>query len=130
MIRADGRWGGRVTSRPLLHGDETLDTLSDSDRTTLADVWLARAATERRVADSFVVIQDALLELGSDQSLVALADRAVDDEFRHAEICRFVASRYAGRELSPPAELPLSVPNTTVRSESSRSSSGSSANPA
>jgi hypothetical protein len=110
MIRADGRWGGRVTSRPLLDGDSTLDALTDSGRRTLADVWLARAATERRVADSFRVIRDALKELGTDETLVTLADRAIDDEFRHAEICRFVASRYAGRELDPPPELELTVP--------------------
>jgi hypothetical protein len=110
MIRADGRWGGRVTNRPLLHGDETLALLSDEDRAALSEVWLGRAATERRVADSFAVIRDALGELGSDSSLVALADRAVDDEWRHAEICRFVASRFVDRELDPPPALELLVP--------------------
>lgn len=110
MIREDGRWGGRVTSRPLLDGDATLDALADADRRTLADVWLARAATERRVADSFVVIRDALKELRTDASLVSLADRAVDDEFRHAEICRFVASRYVGSDLAPPPALELTIP--------------------
>lgn len=110
MMREDGRWGGRVTNRPLLHGDETLTSLADDDRVTLSDVWLARAATERRVAESFAVIRDALDELGSDRALVNLADRAVDDEWRHAEICRFVASRFADRELEPPPALELTVP--------------------
>lgn len=45
MIRRDGRWGGRVTSRPLLDGDSTLDLLADEARRELAGVWLARAAT-------------------------------------------------------------------------------------
>ncbi len=109
-VRADGRWGGRVTSRPLPDFDPTIADLSDGQRSALSEVWLARAASERRVADSFEVIRDALRDLGADPSLVALADRAVDDEYRHAELSRDVASRYSGAELEPPPVLPLVVP--------------------
>jgi len=109
-IRADGRWRGKLTNRPLLDGDATVDALDDAARAELADVWLARSATERRVADSFELIRDALAELGSDSSLIAIAERAIDDEYRHQEICRTIASHFAGRQLEFPAELELSPP--------------------
>jgi hypothetical protein len=41
---------------------------------------------------------------------VALADRAIDDETRHEELSRVVASRFAGKELPLPAPLKLEVP--------------------
>lgn len=109
-IRADGRWGGSVTSRPLLAGDETVDALGDADRTELGRVWLARSATEARVASSFEVIRDSLAALHADPALVGLADRAIDDEHRHAEICRYTASCFAATELELPAPLPFSYP--------------------
>jgi hypothetical protein len=43
-------------------------------------------------------------------ALVALAERAIDDEYRHAELSRVVASRFAGAELAPPERLPLELP--------------------
>jgi hypothetical protein len=108
--RADGRWGGRITSRPLLEGDPTLEALADDARREISEVWRARSATERRVADSFEVIRDALRELGMDGALSELADRAVDDEYRHEEICRVIASRFAGKELDSAPRLTLIVP--------------------
>ena len=105
-----GRWGGKVTSRPLPDHDPSIDALSDGDRATLVAVWHGRAATERRVADSFMLIASALRELNASPDLIALADRAIDDEYRHAEIGRVVASRYEGKELDYPPLLPFSAP--------------------
>jgi hypothetical protein len=62
------------------------------------------------VGDSFAVIRDALAEHGGQQALVDLATRAVDDEVRHAELSRVVASRFAGRELEALPRLPAFVP--------------------
>ena len=107
---ATTRWAGRLTSRPLPTHDPALEGLTDSQRAELVAVWLSRAASERRVADAFGVIHGALESTRSDASLRALAARAVDDEHRHAELCRVVASRYAGRELAPPALLTLVQP--------------------
>src|SRR5262249_45765141 len=45
-----------------------------------------------------------------DPSLIELAARAVDDEMRHTELSRRVASRYAQRDIPPTPILPLSVP--------------------
>jgi hypothetical protein len=105
-----GRWGGRLTQRPLPEADPTLDALSSADRERIADIWLYRAATERRVADSFQVIGACLKRRRAPEPLVALAARAVDDEYRHTELSRVVASRFAGRELSTPARLRLEPP--------------------
>src|SRR5688572_18276616 len=97
---AQGRWGGRLTSRPLPSEDTSLEQLSAEERAVLARIWLHRAAMERRVADSFEVIRGALERRRAPDELVALAVRAVDDEHRHTELSRVVASRFAGRELA------------------------------
>jgi hypothetical protein len=104
------RWGGRLTSRPLPERDAELEALAPAQRDQLSAIWLARAASEQRVAGAFEVVRDALQDLGSEPQLCALAARAVDDEHRHAELARQVASRFAGRELEPPARLTLVVP--------------------
>lgn len=109
-LRADGRWAGKLTQRPLLGGDASVDALSDAERAELARVWLARSATEHRVATSFELIRGSLAALRADSALITLADRAVDDEHRHAEICRYTASCFAARELELPAPLPFSHP--------------------
>lgn len=110
MYTSRGRWGGRLTGRPLPENDAEIDRLSDAQRGELVAVWVGRAASERRVADAFEVIHADLLELDADAGLVALAARAVDDEHRHAELSRVVASRFAGREIEPPERLTLVVP--------------------
>jgi len=107
---ASTRWAGRLTSRPLPEHDLALDALTARQREELSAIWLGRAASERRVADAFEMIHGALESARSQSSLRALAARAVDDEHRHAELCRVVASRCAGRELAPPARLPLVRP--------------------
>jgi hypothetical protein len=112
-IGPSGRWGGRLTSRPLPDWDPELGILPDDARGELVAVWLGRAANERRVADAFVIIRRALEDLRADAALITLAARAVDDEHRHAELARSVAARVAGRELEAPPRLPLVVPAHT-----------------
>ncbi len=120
MIREDGRWGGKLTSRPLPEAEETVHALTDVERSELAEVWLGRAASERRVADAFVVVRDALVALHADSAMIALAARSIDDEHRHAELSRLVASRFAARALDSPPPLPLAVPSHARASESLR----------
>ena len=110
MISSEGRWAGRLASRALPEADETIDALDDEHRAAGVVQWLGRAAAERRASDSFVIIERALRAVDADPSLVALAKRAIDDELRHAEICRVVASKYARRDLDPPARLVLDPP--------------------
>ncbi len=117
-LRADGRWNGNVTSRPLPAG--ALDGLSAEERRTLSDAWLARASTERRVGLSFGVVHEALLKLDAPKTLCDLADRAIDDEMRHGELCRMVASHYAGKEVDLLPDLPFSYPPHEAASDALR----------
>jgi hypothetical protein len=105
-----GRWGGRLTQRELPHEDASIAQLDQAQRREVAAHWLERAAFEGRVGEAFRVIHSALRALGATDELVRLAARGVDDEARHAELARLVASHFAGEELSPPALLPLTVP--------------------
>lgn len=117
---ARGRWGGRLTRRQLPADDPLRDALSSAQRGRLAAIWLHRAAMERRVADSFEVIRGALLRQSASPDLVGLAERAIDDEYRHAELSRFVASEFAGHELASPPRLVLEVPKHAGASPSVR----------
>jgi len=110
IVPVTGRWNGKLTSRPLPETDATIGALAPAERARLAETWLLRAAMERRVGDSFAVVRDALRRRSAPQELVDLAERAIDDESRHEELSRVVASRFAGRELALPARLPLEVP--------------------
>lgn len=109
-IQTAGRWGGRLTSRDLPTEDHTLERLSQTERKELAEHWLERSASERRVGTSFSVIRDTLIEVQARGELVELATRAIDDESRHAEIARLVASVFFGEELPDPPLLPFSAP--------------------
>lgn len=109
-ISEHGRWGGRLTSRPLPATDASIEALSDEARGELVDIWIARAASELRVATSFEIITGALRSVRADASLVSLAERGVDDEHRHHQLCLLVASRLKGAEVEPPAPLPHATP--------------------
>jgi hypothetical protein len=105
---------GRRDHQPSAPDDDSLAELSPMQRVTLADVWLGRAASERRVSDSFVVVRDALASLGAAEDLVDLATRAIDDEMRHAELSREVASRYARAPLDTLREVEPWLPAMAV----------------
>ena len=105
-----GRWGGRLTQKSLPQQDSSIDALAPELRQKLGRIWLSRAAMERRVADSFQVITLALRRRRASEKLVKLAERAIDDEYRHAELSRVVASRYWGRPLASPKLLELTIP--------------------
>ncbi|MBK6692965.1 MAG: hypothetical protein IPG50_12310 [Myxococcales bacterium] len=111
----DGRWGGRLTQKPLPEADESLERLTAAERRRLAEIWLLRSGMERRVGDSFAIIHAALTRRratggGAAAPLCALAHRAVDDELRHTELSRLVASHFAGRALAPAPRLVLEPP--------------------
>lgn len=109
-VSPDGRWGGRVTSRPLPDASDELAGLDPALRGALSRVWWAQSATELRVASSFAVVRRALSDLGADAALTALAARAVDDEHRHAALCLDMARRLHGGELEAPPPLPAQQP--------------------
>jgi hypothetical protein len=115
-----GRWGGRATNKAL-PADPSIDEISREQQERLAAIWLSQAATELRVASSFAIVHRALVALDAEKSLIDLAERAVDDEHRHAVLCRDVAERYLGEETVEPPTLPFAFPqHTTAASEQER----------
>ena len=114
-----GRWGGRLTRKAL---PEPALELDGQATTCVVEAWLQRSASERRVGEAFAVIAHELGRLRAPAPLQALAARAIDDELRHAELCRRVGSIYAGRELDAPAPLPLTLPRHAEASHDLRPS--------
>lgn len=106
---SQGRWRGRLTQTEPPE-DESIHLLSVATRERIAQIWLARASMERRVADSFGVVSRALVARRAPSPLIEIAERAIDDEYRHTDLSYAVACAYAGRTLAPPLRLPLVVP--------------------
>jgi len=105
------RWGGALTKRRLPEHDETIALLSDEDRRGLCSFWLSRSSGERRVSDSMAVIRDALGKLGEPAPLVDLAERAIDDELRHAQLWHLGAQRFSPDGQGTPQYWPPFVPH-------------------
>ena len=120
-IAPEGRWGGDVTSRPLPDAQDELDAMDPAMRRAVAAVWWAQCATELRVAQSFAVVHESLVALRAEASLIALAERAVDDEHRHGALCLEVARRYDTSFTSAPPSLPRQQPvHALAKSEDER----------
>lgn len=107
----EGRWGGRVTSRELPDARDELSGLEPRVREELARIWWMQSATEARVATSFAIVHEALVGLGAEAPLIALAERAVDDEHRHAALCAEMATRLLGRDAPPPPDMDAARPS-------------------
>jgi hypothetical protein len=101
-----------LTRKPLpdRDADPSIAALSTAERATAVAVWFGRAASERRASGAFAYLAGELARAGSPAELVALARRAVADELRHAEICRRVATAFAGAELPAAPILPVTAP--------------------
>jgi hypothetical protein len=106
----NGRWGGRLTGKPLPDHDPAIDALARPLRDRLAALWHIRSAMERRVGDSFSMVVEALERRNAPPEILNLAKRAVDDEYRHEELSRRVASVYAGKEMPRAERLKLNAP--------------------
>jgi hypothetical protein len=99
-----------LTRRPLPEHDESIAALDAGDRAIAEEIWHGRAEAELRASGSFAYLAGELAAAGASAELVALAQRAVHDERRHARICWQVACAFAGRELPPPRVLTVTVP--------------------
>jgi hypothetical protein len=89
--------------------DPSVDALDEGTRRLVARQWEGRATAELRVAAVFAVLARELFETGADPPVIEICARAVSDEVRHAEICRLLAERYAGRAIAwpPPGRTPM-----------------------
>jgi hypothetical protein len=103
-----------LTYRPLPAHDPGIERLSDEERHAVAMLWLGLAGEELESIRAFRWIEEAIAGIGAGPRVVALVQRAAEDEERHGEICRRVASAYRGADLVPrlPARalLPLRTP--------------------
>jgi hypothetical protein len=83
--------------------DEDID-LPEATRSAIAAVWRSRAAAEAGVERYVRDLGEDLRAIGADASVLALVDRALADESRHAAECLAIAARYAGAEvIAPPS---------------------------
>ncbi len=73
-------------------------------------IWQERAQSELNAASGFAIVLTELFELGAPSAVLELASRAVNDEVRHAELCRGLAERYLGRPVPPPVAKRVSMP--------------------
>lgn len=84
------------------------DRLSADDRAKVAAYWWRRAQGEITSWVGFRHVRDDLVAEGSPAAVVALAGRAVEDEYAHAQFCREWAMRFghSGGALEPRGEEP------------------------
>jgi hypothetical protein len=87
----------------VLPDDPSIDALDDDSRARIARHWLHRSASELGVCVAFTELRPRLVAVGAAAPVLALVDKAIDDERRHAELCVQLASRYAGEERASPA---------------------------
>jgi hypothetical protein len=83
-------------------------------------MWLRRASAELGAGLAFAHLDAVLADLGADPAVRALAARAVDDERRHAEICRHLAGAYLAAEVDLPPPVPESPPADSAPSDELR----------
>jgi hypothetical protein len=88
--------------RPLPLEDAVIDRLGADARQCVAGRWADRASNELGTSTTFADIYRELVLLKAPPPVLEIAARAIDDELRHAQICHFVAERYAGREVGAP----------------------------
>ncbi len=100
-----------MTKTKVPEHDESISLLSDEDRRGISGFWLSRSSGERRVSDSMRVIRDSLQKLGEPAPLVAMAERAIDDELRHADLWHKGAKKFAPDGQGDPQYWPPFVPH-------------------
>jgi hypothetical protein len=93
----------RVVELPEV--DPVIDAMPPALRQDVASTWQRRAHEELRVAAAFAVLSRELLEVGADARVLAGVSRGVNDEVRHAEVCRSLASKYLGADVPWPAPV-------------------------
>jgi hypothetical protein len=85
--------------------DPVIDAMPADLRRDVGVTWERRAHEELKVATAFAVLTRELLETGADPRVLAGVSRGVNDEVRHAEVCRTLAARYRGADVAWPPEV-------------------------
>lgn len=89
--------------------------LTAEERAQVAAYWWRRAEGEITSWVGFGHVLEDLRAEGSPSSVIALAERSVSDEYRHAMFCREWAERFGhpGGELRPRSETPVTFRGVT-----------------
>ncbi|MEJ7735217.1 MAG: hypothetical protein WKG00_39285, partial [Polyangiaceae bacterium] len=100
-----GEDGGLIASATAsiggaLEGGGTL-AAGAADREAVAAAWSRDALAEAASVPAFLQLAGDLLALGAPDALVDEAIAAAEDEVRHARACAVIASRLAGRRITP-----------------------------
>jgi hypothetical protein len=98
--RARGQSGHRRAL--VLPDDPSIALLSGETRRAIASHWLRRASAELGVAVAFEALRPRLEGVGAVDVVLALANKAIEDERRHAELCARLAARYLGEDVPLP----------------------------
>jgi hypothetical protein len=95
--------------------DAVIDATEPTLRRAIGETWKRRAHEELKAAMSFTWLSRSLLEVGAAPDALARVTRAVNDEVRHAEALRALASRYLGEDVPwpPPVDMEEEPPAPT-----------------
>lgn len=94
-----------VSAALELPEDPTIDALSTDLREAVAAHWRHRAVSEARVALAFEALRPRLAAQRAAPAVLALVDKAIEDERRHSALCTQLEARYRGADARPP-EVP------------------------
>jgi hypothetical protein len=89
--------------------DPTIELLDPMQRALVADYWNARAQAELNVGRAFTDLLAGLRATAGVPEVLHLLEVSIQNEHDHADLCRRLASRYAGKEAPVPL-MPASVP--------------------
>lgn len=98
-------------SRLRLPDDRSVDELPEPLRLAIAGHWRHRASAELGVAVAFAALLPRLRDIGAADAVVALAEKAIDDERRHGELCVRLAARYLGVDVDVPGPRDGALPD-------------------
>lgn len=76
---------------------------SAADRAVLAQIWRDRCRAEASVGNVFDQLVGELAAVGAPAAVIELAQRAAQDEERHARVCQELAGLYAGQVIEFPS---------------------------
>ena len=111
MAQAESSAAERLTRRQLPWGDlARIEILPPAHREMASRTWLGRASGELHTAGTFTFLSLSLARIDAPARFRQIARDAIHEEQRHAEICRRMASIYAGHEVAMPPLYPIPLP--------------------
>jgi len=99
-----------VTRWEMPEHDASIALLKDRHREIMGAAWGGRSSSEVRTMNAFEHITRSLEVIEAPDAVVGLSKRAIDDERRHIEIGRRVASAYERAEVPVPRMRNMRLP--------------------